>query len=122
MGGDRGSPWLRQIDNYRGEMFLAQAYAAVGRTDDAAAWFEDAVKRSSTPEMLFSYAEFLAKHNRDAEAREWLAQLEEKRKSSPRYVQRVERVWCRKGKSLAAQLKKSPDSASLHVPDHPQGA
>ena len=115
----RGEP---KIDNYRGEMILAQAYAAVGRTDDAGAWFADAVKRSSTPEMLFSYAEFLAKQNHDAEAREWLVQLEEKRKSSPRYVQRVERIWFRKGKSLAAQLKKHASSETARVSDDPKRA
>jgi hypothetical protein len=87
-------------------MLLAQAYAAVGRNDDASVWFAEVVKRSSTPEILFSYAEFLAAHNCNDEARQWLATLEEKRKSSPRYVQRVERAWFRKGKSLANQLKK----------------
>jgi hypothetical protein len=99
----RGEP---KIDNYRGEMLLAQAYAAVGRNDDAAVWFAEAVKRSSTPEILFSYAEFLAAQNRNDEAREWLTNLEEKGKSSPRYVQRVERTWFRKGKSLASKLKR----------------
>jgi hypothetical protein len=95
-----------KIDNYRGEMLLAQAYAAVGRIDDASAWFADAVDKSSMPEVLYSYAAFLAAQNRDAEAREWLKQLEEKRKSSPRYVQRVERTWFRKGRALAGQLEK----------------
>jgi hypothetical protein len=100
----RGEP---KMDNYRGEMLLAQAYAAVGRIDDASAWFADAVKRSSAPEVLYSYAEFLAAQNRNEEAREWLAQLEEKRKTSPRYMQRVERAWFRKGKSLSGRLKKN---------------
>ncbi len=103
-----------KIDNWRGRMVLAQAYAAVGRNDDAAAWFADSVSHSSTPEVLFSYAAFLASQNRDAEAREWLTRLEEKRKTSPRYVQRVERIWFRKGRSLASQLNgraASPQSA-----------
>ncbi|HTZ73217.1 MAG TPA: tetratricopeptide repeat protein [Candidatus Aquilonibacter sp.] len=115
----RGEP---KIDNYRGELLLAQAYAEVGRVDDAAAWFADAVKRSSAPEILFSYADFLAKQNRDTEAREWLAQLEDKRKSSPRYVQRVERIWFRKGKLLAAQLKRKTNSSSAPLTDHSQSA
>ena len=95
-----------KMDSYRGEMLLARAYAAVGRNEDAAAWFADAVERSSTPEMLYSYAAFLAGQNRKDEARTWLATLEEKRKSSPRYVQRVERTWFRKGWALAKQLEK----------------
>jgi hypothetical protein len=96
----------QKMDSYRGEMFLAKAYAAVGRNDDAAAWFADSVQKSSTPEMLFSYAEFLAAQKRKDEAWKWLETLEEKRKTSPRYVQRVERAWFRKGRALAGQLKK----------------
>ena len=94
-----------KMDGYRGEMFLAQAYAAVGRNDDASVWFAEVVQRSSTAEVLFSYADFLAEQNRTAEAREWLDQLEAKRRSSPRYVQRVERVWFRKGSTLAKKLR-----------------
>ena len=93
-----------KMDGCRGEMFLAQAYAAVGRNDDASVWFADVVQRTSTPEVLFSYADFLTSQNRAAEARGWLDQLEAKRKSSPRYVQRVERSWFRKGRALAKRL------------------
>ena len=57
--------------------------------------------------MLFNYAQFLASQNRKAESLEWLGHLEEKRKSAPRYVQRVERSWFRKGRALARQLKKN---------------
>ena len=95
-----------KMDGYRGEMLLGKAYSAVGRVDDAAAWFAQSVLHSSTPEVLFSYAEFLATHNRTPEAREWLDALEQKRKSSPRYVQRVERPWFRKARALSRQLKK----------------
>jgi hypothetical protein len=98
-----------KIDGYRGELFLAQSYAAIGRNEDASAWFADVVTRSSTPEILFSYADFLAAQNRIAEAREWLDQLEAKRKSSPRYVQRVERPWFRKGRALSKRLRSSPN-------------
>jgi len=65
------------------------------------------VTRSSTPEILFSYADFLAAQNRIAEAREWLDQLEAKRKSSPRCVQRTERSWFRKGRALSKRLRSS---------------
>jgi hypothetical protein len=106
-----------KVDNYRGEMLLAQAYAAVGRMDDAHAWFAEAAKRSSTPEMLFSYAEFLASQNRIDDAQEWLAQLEEKRKSSPGYIQRVERIWFRKGKALSNRLKKGAKATVAQAAD-----
>jgi len=100
----RGDP---KMDGYRVELLLAQAYAAVGLNDNAAIWFADAVKRSNAPEFLYSYAAFLASQNRNEEARGWLAQLEEKRKTSPRYVQRVERPWFRKARALRSQLEKS---------------
>ena len=93
------------MDGYRGELFLAQSYAAIDRNEDASAWFADVVTRSSTPEILFSYADFLAAQSQIAEAREWLDQLEEKRKSSPRYVKRAERSWFRKGRALSKQLR-----------------
>jgi hypothetical protein len=96
-----------KIDNFRGVMLLGQAYAATGKIDAATAWMADSVTRSSTPEVLYSYAAFLASQNRNDEAREWLDNLEEKRKTSPRYVQRVERSWFRKGKALSNQLKKT---------------
>jgi hypothetical protein len=96
-----------KIDNYRGVMLLGQAYAATGKIDAASAWMADSVTRSSTPEVLYCYAAFLASQNRNDEAREWLNNLEEKRKTSPRYVQRVERSWFRKGKALSNQLKKA---------------
>ena len=94
-----------KMDGYRGELFLAQSYAAIGRKQDASAWFADVVTHSSTPEILFSYADFLAAEERIADAREWLDQLEAKRKSSPRFVQRVERSWFRKGRALSKRLR-----------------
>jgi len=62
------------------------------------------MQHTSTPEMLFSYAAFLASQNRKEEAREWLSRLEEKRRTAPRFVQRVERPWFKKGMTLLNEL------------------
>ncbi len=97
-----------KMDFYRAAMFLAQAYAAVGRNEDAAALFAEAAQLSSTPEMLYNYAAFLKAQGRITEAREWVEKLEEKRRTSPRYVQRVEREWFRKGKALRKELSAAP--------------
>jgi hypothetical protein len=70
--------------------------------------FAAAMQHTSTPEMLCSYAEFLAKQNRKDEAREWLSRLEETRRTAPRFVQRTERAWFNKGKALSKEL--SPTS------------
>ena len=93
-----------KLDFYRGGMFLARAYAATGRDADAVQAFSAAMQHTSTPEMLCSYAEFLAAHDRKEEAREWLKRLEETKRSAPRFVQRTDRAWFNKGKALLKQL------------------
>ena len=70
--------------------------------------FSAAMQHTSTPEMLCSYAAFLASQNRKDEAREWLNRLEETKRTAPRFVQRTERAWFNKGKALRKQL--SPTS------------
>ena len=93
-----------KLDLYRGGMFLARAYAATGRDAEAEAAFSAAMRHTSAPEMLFSYADFLAKQNRKDEARDWLNRLEQTKRTAPRFVQRTERVWFNKGKALLKQL------------------
>ena len=96
-----------KLDFYRGGMFLARAYAATGRNAEAAQVFSSAMQHTSTPEMLCSYAAFLAAQNRKEEAREWLNRLEETKRTAPRFVQRTERAWFNKGKALRKQLSPS---------------
>jgi hypothetical protein len=96
-----------KLDFYRGGMLLARAYAATGRDAEAAQVFSAAMQRTSTPEMLCSYADFLATQNRKEEAREWLTRLEETKRSAPRFLQRTERAWFNKGKALGKQLSRT---------------
>jgi hypothetical protein len=96
-----------KLDFYRGGMFLARAYAATGRHAEAAEVFSATMQHTSTPEMLCSYAAFLATQNRKEEAREWLNRLEETKRTAPRFVQRTERAWFNKGKALRKQLSPS---------------
>jgi hypothetical protein len=93
-----------KLDFYRPGMFLAQAYAAVGRNAEAEEVFATAMQFTSTPEMLYSYAAFLKSQNRKEEAREWALRLAEKKRTAPRFVQRVERPWFNKGKALLKEL------------------
>jgi hypothetical protein len=93
-----------RMDSYRAGMFLAQAYAAVGRSDEALAYFAEVMKYSSTPEMLYSYAAFLKSQNRREESREWTQRLFDKKRTLPHYMQRIERPWFTKGKALQAEL------------------
>ena len=94
-----------KFDSYRAELMLAEAYAATGRVTDAEPLFADVVQHSDAPETLYTYAAFLKSQNRPAEARDWLQQLQKKKKTLPRYWQRIERPWFRKGQALLKELQ-----------------
>jgi hypothetical protein len=89
---------------FRAAGLLADAYARSGRLDLAAPLFADVTQFSTTPETLYNYANFLKLENRDAEAREWTQKLLLKKRTLPRYMQRVERPWFRKAKALQKNL------------------
>ncbi len=96
-----------KYDSYREELMLAQAYASTGREQEAAPLFEDVVLHSNTPETLYLYAAFLKSQNRREEARESLRQLQQKKQTLPRYWQRIERPWFRKGEALLKELSET---------------
>lgn len=94
----------RKFDYYRAAGLLADAYARTGQLDRAAPLFAEVVQFSTTPETLYNYAHFLKLQNRHREAREWTQKLLAKKRTLPRYMQRVERPWFRKGKALLKEL------------------
>jgi hypothetical protein len=96
-----------KYDSYRAQLMLAQAYAAVGREQEAAPLFAEVVQHSNTPETLYTYAAFLKSQNRSDEARDSLRQLLQKKSTLPRYWRRLERPWFRKGQSLLKELSVS---------------
>jgi hypothetical protein len=69
--------------------------------------FAEVTQFSTTPEMLYNYASFLQVAGRREEAREWAQRLMAKKRTLPRYMQRVERPWFRKGKTLMKELAAS---------------
>jgi hypothetical protein len=93
-----------KFDYYRAAGLLADAYARTGQLDRAAPLFVEVVQVSTTPEALYNYANFLKLQNRNAEAREWTEKLLAKKRTLPRYMQRVERPWFRKGKAMLKEL------------------
>ena len=96
-----------KFDYYRAAGLLADAYARSGRLDLAAPLFASVTQFSTTPETLYNYANFLKLENRTAEAREWTKKLLAKKRTLPRYMQRVERPWFRKAKSLEKDLARA---------------
>jgi hypothetical protein len=93
-----------KFDYYRAAGLLADAYAHTGQLERAAPYFAEATQFSTTPETLYNYANFLRLQNRRDEAREWTQKLLAKKRTLPRYMQRVERPWFRKGKTLMKEL------------------
>lgn len=94
----------RKFDYYRAAGLLADAYARTGALDRAELLFREVTEVSTTPETLFNYASYLKTVNRPQEAREWAQKLQAKKRTLPRYMQRRERPWFRKGKALLKDL------------------
>ena len=93
-----------KFDSYRAAALLAHAYAVTGNVERAAALFEDVSQHSTTPETFYNYASFLKSQNRPAEAREWAQNLLDKKRTMPRYFQRIERPWFVKAKAMLKEL------------------
>jgi hypothetical protein len=93
-----------KFDYYRAAGLLADAYTRTGQPERAAPLFAEVTQFSTTPETLYNYANFLRLQNRTEEAKEWTQKLMAKKRTLPRYMQRVERPWFRKGKSLLKEL------------------
>ncbi len=94
----------RKFDYYRAAGLLADAYARTGQLERAGPLFAEVTQISTTPETLYNYASFLKTVNRPDEAREWAQKLQAKKRTLPRYMQRRERPWFRKGKALMKEL------------------
>jgi len=94
----------RKFDYYRAAGLLADAYARTGQLERADPLFAEVTQISTTPETLYNYASFLKTVNRPDEAREWARKLQAKKRTLPRYMQRRERPWFRKGKALLKEL------------------
>jgi hypothetical protein len=94
----------RKFDYYRAAGLLADAYARTGQLDRADQLFAEVTQISTTAETLYNYASFLKMANRREESREWAQKLLAKKRTLPRYMQRRERPWFRKGKVLLKEL------------------
>jgi hypothetical protein len=93
-----------KFDYYRAAGLLGDTYARTGDLEKAAIYFAPAAQFSTTPETLYNYANYLKLAGRKEEAQEWAQKLAAKKRTLPRYMQRVERPWFRKGKALQKEL------------------
>jgi hypothetical protein len=97
-----------KYDFHRALGLLAHALGQTGQPERARALFDQATGISTTSEVYYNYASFLAAQNDIAGACEWAQRILAKKPGMPRYLQRLERPWFRKAKAL---LKKLPANA-----------
>jgi hypothetical protein len=93
-----------RFDSHRAAALLAHAYAKTGNGEGAEAWFAEVTQHSTALETLYNYACFLKSQNRREEARAWAQRMLEKKRTLPRYMQRIERPWFRKAQALLKEL------------------
>ena len=91
-------------DFHRAIGLLAHACALAGQPDRADALFQRAVAATTLSETYYNYATFLADRERFREAREWAERILSRKATMPRYLQRRERPWFQKAKTLLKRL------------------
>jgi hypothetical protein len=96
-----------RYDHDRAPGLLAHAYALQGQSEQADALFARVTQISNYPEVHYNYAQFLKSQGRSGEARESAQRILNRKRTMPRYLQRLERPWFRKAKAF---LKEVPQS------------
>jgi hypothetical protein len=92
-------------DFHRAAGLLAHAYALTGQKERAETLFRRTTAISTLSETYLNFASLLASEGRNAEAREWIQKVLDKRPTMPSYQRRRERPWFR---SATAMLKRLP--------------
>jgi hypothetical protein len=92
-------------DFHRAAGLLAHAYAQTGQKEKAEALFRRVTAASTSSETYLNFASLLASEGRNAEAREWIQKVLDKKPTMPGYQRRRERPWFR---SANAMLKRLP--------------
>jgi len=94
-------------DFHRAAGLLSYCYWRLGNTAQADALFARVTQVSTSTEIQFYYASFLASQGRTAEAREWVERIMAKQRSIPGFQRRRERLWFRRTAGLARQLSRA---------------
>jgi hypothetical protein len=93
-----------KYDFHRAAGLLAHAYARLGQAEKADTLFSRVTTVSTSSEIEYYYASFLASQSRPAEAREWVQRILGKKRTMPSFQRRRERPWFRRAAALARQL------------------
>jgi len=97
-------------DFHRAAGLLAYSYWQTGKIEQADPLFAKVMQISTSTELQFYYASFLAAQGRAAEAREWAERILAKQRSLPGFQRRRERTWFRQTSSLMRQLRRAGTS------------
>lgn len=91
-------------DFHRAAGLLAHAYTQTGQKERAESLFRQVVKISTLSETYLNFAALLASEGHDAEAREWVQKVLDKKPTMPSYLRRRERPWFRRAKEVLKRL------------------
>jgi hypothetical protein len=91
-------------DFHRAAGLLAHAYAQTGQNEKAEALFRQATVTSTLSETYLNFASMLASEGRNAEAREWVQKVLDKKPTMPDYLRRRERPWFRSAREMLKRL------------------
>ncbi len=91
-------------DFHRSAGLLAHAYAQTGQKEKAEALFRQATVTSTLSETYLNFASMLASEGRNAEAREWVQKVLDKKPTMPDYLRRRERPWFRSAREMLKRL------------------
>lgn len=93
-------------DFHRSAGLLAHAYAQTGQKEKAEALFRQATVTSTLSETYLNFASMLASEGRNAEAREWVQKVLDKKPTMPDYLRRRERPWFRSARDMLKRLSR----------------
>jgi hypothetical protein len=93
-----------RYDHDRAAGLLAHAYALQGQTERSETLFTKVTELSNFPEVHYNYARFLKSQGRAKEAREAAQKILNRKRTMPRYLQRIERPWFRKAKAFLKEV------------------
>ena len=94
-------------DFHRAAGLLAYTDWQLGNIVQADALFARVTQLSTSTEIQFYYASFLASQARNREAREWVDRIVAKKQTLPGFQRRRERPWFRRTAGLARQLARA---------------
>jgi len=93
-----------RYDFNRAAGLLAHAYAETKQADKAAALFARVTEISTSTEIQYYYASFLKEQGNQAEAKEWLERIRNKKHTMPSFQKRRDRPWFRRAAMLAKSV------------------